>query len=627
MCGIAGVYHYASGQPVSQTELKALTEPLTHRGPDDAGYYVQGPIGLGHRRLSIIDLEGGRQPIFNEDRSVAVVFNGEIYNYELLRSELERQGHFFATNSDTEVIVHLYEQLGDSCLARLRGMFAVALWDSRTHHLLLGRDRLGKKPLYYFDDGRSLYFASELKSFFEVESFKPTIEPASCYDYLAYLCIPAPRTIFKNVFKVEPGAGLAADQGKLTQFRYWDLHFREDAALKERDVIERLDSLLNEAVKIRLMSDVPLGAFLSGGVDSSTVVALMRGLSQGPVIAASIGFDDVRFDESRYSRQVGQLFQCEHFLQTVDHNDLASIDELVWYYDEPFADPSALPTYQLCRKARQHMKVALSGDGSDEVMAGYRRYGTDLMEHKVRERLPDWLRHGIVRKAAQFYPSFDFLPRFLRAKTSLTNLSLTQQDAHFNSITYFKRQESDRVFSPRFRAHVNGYDPLSIMQRHYDQCDSQDTLNRMLYVDMKTYLPERMLAKVDRASMAHGLEVRNPFLDHKLIEFLATLPSDWKLRNGEGKYILKKLMEKQLPREILYRSKQGFDIPVDHWFRHELRSSFESLFKDPSTALFEYFDRSNLHQLWQEHISGIRDHGNKLWIFFIFDRWHRRFLG
>jgi asparagine synthase (glutamine-hydrolysing) len=625
MCGIAGIYHYSKANPASRAELESLTDVLSHRGPDGSGYYVQGPVGLGHRRLSIIDLAGGTQPIFNEDATVAVVLNGEIYNYLELRCELERTGHKFATQSDTEVIVHLYEEFGTDSFSRLHGMFSIALWDERNHRLLLARDRIGKKPLYYFLHAGSIYFASELKSFFTLNNFRPAIEPASLHDYLAYMCVPSPRTIFKNVFKLEPGCYLRVDPTGISQSRYWNLHFAEDPTRDEAEIVATLDLLLAEAVKVRLMSDVPLGAFLSGGVDSSAVVALMVNLSPEPVVAASIGFSDPRFDETQYARQVTELYRCKHFVRSVDQDDVGLIDQLVWHYDEPFGDPSALPTYQLCAVARQHMKVALSGDGSDELIAGYRRYVIDVTENTLRSTIPLWIRRSVLPRLASLYPSFQSLPSFLRAKTMLTNLSLSSQEAHFNSIAYFNGGLG--VFSPSFRSQINGYNPISIMHKYYDECDSEDALNRVLYVDMKTYLPERMLVKVDRASMAHGLEVRNPFLDHRLIEFLATVPSTWKLRNGEKKYILKKAMEKRLPQEILHRPKQGFDIPVDHWFRRKLKASFETLLLDPSTALFDYFDRSYLEQLWREHISGRRNHGNKLWIFYIFERWHRRFIG
>jgi asparagine synthase (glutamine-hydrolysing) len=625
MCGIAGIYHYSNASPASRTELESLTDVLSHRGPDGSGYYIQGPVGLGHRRLSIIDLAGGSQPIFNEDGSIAVVLNGEIYNYLELRADLERKGHQFATRSDTEVIVHLYEEIGADCFCRLHGMFSIGLWDDRNQRLLLVRDRVGKKPLYYFADGGSLYFASELKSFFKLNGFKPSIDPASLYDYLAYMCVPSPRTIFKNVFKLEPGYYLKVDPAGISQSRYWDLHFAEDSTRDEATIVERLDLLLADAVKARLVSDVPLGAFLSGGVDSSAVVALMVNLSAEPVVAASIGFSDPRFDETLYSRQVADLYRCKHYVRSVDQDDLGLIDQLVWHYDEPFGDPSALPTYQLCAAARQHMKVALSGDGSDELIAGYRRYTVDAMENTLRSLLPAWIRRRVLPSIANLYPSSESLPSFLRAKTALTNLSLSSQEAHFNSIAYFNGGVG--VFNRAFLSQINGYNPISVMQKHYDECDSGDALNRILYVDMKTYLAERMLVKMDRASMAHGLEVRNPFLDHRLIEFLATVPSTWKLRNGEKKYILKKAMAKRLPREILRRPKQGFDIPVDHWFRTKLKTSFDALLLDPSTALFDYFDRSFLEQLWREHISGRRNHGNKLWIFYIFERWHRRFIG
>jgi asparagine synthase (glutamine-hydrolysing) len=627
MCGISGLFHYGDGRPASLSDLHSLNDPLKHRGPDDSGFHVDGAAGLAHRRLSIIDVEGGRQPVFNEDGSVAVVLNGEIYNYLALRGELEAGGHRFATRSDTESIVHLYEEFGESCFSRLRGMFAVAVWDSRRSRLVLARDRIGKKPLYYFDDGSSIYFASELKSFLKLDRFEARVAPEAVYDYLTYLCVPAPRTIFKDVAKVEPGCWISIDRRGPKPGRYWDLHFCENPARTEAELLEELDCRVRDAVRIRLMSEVPLGAFLSGGVDSSTVVAYMATESADPVTVASIEFEDPRFDESVYARRVANLYSCRLVGRRVGQEDVSLIDQLVWHYDEPFGDASAVPTFQLCREARRHLTVALSGDGSDEIFAGYDRYGVDLLENSVRAFIPAWARRNALPLMAELYPHSERMPRFLRAKKFLSNVALPQQQAHFNSIACFSPSEAVQVFAPDFLAVLNGYEPQSVMRRYYESCDSDDTLNRILYVDLKTYLPERMLVKVDRASMAHGLEVRNPFLDQELIDFLATVPSAWKLRNGQGKYILKKLMERRLPHDILHRPKQGFDVPVDEWFRSTLRAWGEGIFTDGSTALFEYFDRDSLKLLWKEHTSRKRNHGNKLWVFYIFDRWHRRIVG
>ncbi len=572
MCGISGVVHTDPGRPVDRESFRRMTATLTHNGPDADGYLFGDGVALGHRRLSIIDVGGGDQPIYNEDHTRAVVFNGEIYNFRELRAELTARGHRFRTASDTEVIVHAWEQYGDDCVSRLRGMFALALWDGPARRLLLARDRLGKKPLYYAHDGERLVFASELKALIADPSMKRTVDPEAVDDYLAFGAVPAPRTIYQGIAQLPPAHYLLWEDGRIRLAEYWDVRFDVGPERSERDYLEEFAALLAEAVRLRMISDVPLGAFLSGGVDSSAVVMAMAGESTRPVLTTSVAFRESGFNEAPYAQQVAQAFHTDHREIVVAPRAAEILPTLVWHLDEPFADSSALPTYYLSRAARERVTVALSGDGGDETFGGYAwRYGLNMLEHRVRRRLPAWLRHGLLGPLASAWPKADRLPRPLRWKFFLRNLSLSPERAYFHDMSLFTPADKARLLSPEFRTTLGEHDPFAAFARHFERVAGLDHLSRITYVDLKTYLPNDILVKVDRMAMAHSLEVRSPLLDHKVVEFAASVPAGFKFRGTTSKYLVKRYLERSLPASLVHRPKQGFSIPLARWLRSDLR--------------------------------------------------------
>ena len=550
------------------------------------------------------------------------MLNGEIYNYVELRRDLESRGHQFATHSDTESIVHLYEEYQEDCFSKLRGMFAIALWDSRKRKLLLARDRVGKKPLFYSDDGQRLTFGSELKALLAGGIASNAIDSFALCDYFSFGYIPAPKTIYRSVRKVLPGHYVVADQSGLREARYWDISFANVETRSEQDWCEIVRQEMCEATRIRLMSDVPLGAFLSGGIDSSAVVAMMSRTMNRPVTTCSIGFDEKEYNETEYARQVAKFVGAEHHESIVKPGAVDIVSKLAWHFDEPFADSSAVPTYYVSKVAREHVTVALGGDGGDESFAGYRRYVFDYYENRLRRRVPGWMRRSVFGPLGKWYPPLAAAPRVFRAKATLQSLSRSPLEGYFNSISLFRPDDKDRLFTPEFRATLGGYDSIGVLEQYYNRADTDDLLSRIQYVDIKTYLPDDILTKVDRASMAVSLEVRAPLLDHKLMERVATMPSSIKLRGRVGKYILKKSMEPVLPREILYRRKQGFAIPIDQWFRNELKHlAYESLFR----ANDGIFDVNFLKKIWQQHQSGHYDRSAHLWSILMFRRWQETF--
>jgi asparagine synthase (glutamine-hydrolysing) len=622
MCGITGICEYKRQIEVHPELIHKMNQTIVHRGPDDEGIYTAPGIGFGFRRLSIIDLQGGHQPISNEDGTIWVMLNGEIYNYVELRRDLESRGHKFATHSDTESIVHLYEEYQEDCFSKLRGMFAIALWDSRKRKLLLARDRVGKKPLFYSDDGQRLTFGSELKALLAGGIASNAIDSFALSDYFSFGYIPAPKTIYRSVRKVLPGHYVVADQSGLREARYWDISFANIETRSEQEWCEIVRQDMCEATRIRLMSDVPLGAFLSGGIDSSAVVAMMSRTMNRPVTTCSIGFDEKEYNETEYARQVAKLVGAEHHESIVKPGAVDIVGKLAWHFDEPFADSSAVPTYYVSKVAREHVTVALGGDGGDESFAGYRRYVFDYYENRLRRRVPGWMRRSVFGPLGKWYPPLAAAPRVFRAKATLQSLSRSPLEGYFNSISFFRPDDKDRLFTPEFRATLGGYDSIGVLQQYYNRADTDDLLSRIQYVDIKTYLPDDILTKVDRASMAVSLEVRAPLLDHKLMERVATMPSSIKLRGGVGKYILKKSMESILPREILYRRKQGFAIPIDRWFRNELKDlAYESLFRSNDGIL----DVNFLKKIWQQHQSGHYDRSAHLWSILMFRRWQETF--
>ena len=629
MCGICGIYNF-DGRPVDKNFLERMNNVLIHRGPDGEGMFIDSNVGLGHRRLSIIDLEAGMQPMGNEDGSVQVVFNGEIYNFPELKKELENRGHIFKTRSDTETIIHGYEEWGEDFVGRLRGMFAIALWDIRIKKLLLVRDRVGKKPLYYYLEKNRLVFASELKALLEDQNIPRDIDLIALDSYLSFGYVPSPLSIFKGIRKLPP-AHLAVYHNGFTLRRYWHLDMENEVSPNsEVEVLEELRSLFDEAVSIRLISDVPLGAFLSGGVDSSAVVASMAEvMGTEPVKTASIGFTDKKFDELQFARVVSDRFHTDHAEFVVNPDVIEILDDIVWHLDEPFADASSIPTYYVSKMARKKVTVALSGDGGDEILAGYvQRYSMNRMEDNIRKKIPRILRENILGPIARSYPKADFLPRPLRLKCFLTNLSLTFEEAYFRDMSfYFLPEMKKKLYRPEFASEVKDFDAFSVLGKHFKKNRNPDVTTQAQYVDIKTYLPEDILVKVDRMSMAHSLEVRSPILDHKLMEFVGKLPSFLKLKGSESKYIFKKINESRLPKGILYRKKQGFSIPLANWLRGELKNfAYETLFSTRS-CLDAYFDIGYIKNLWKRHQGGRQDYAYPLWGLMMFELWRQKFLG
>lgn len=631
MCGICGIVDF-SGKPVHEELVRRMSDILAHRGPDQDGFYFgrsNGPsIGLGHRRLSIIDLGGGRQPLCNEDGTVWIVFNGEIYNFQELRTILESKGHIFRTNSDTESIVHAYEQWGVACVEKLRGMFAFAIWDDKAGQLFLARDRLGIKPVCYYLDHERIIFASEIKSILQDGTVKREIDLEALSDYLSLLYVPAPKTMFRNIHKLPAGHILVYSARGPEIKEYWDVSFAHTCEKPEEQWTEEIMDLLKEAVRIRLISEVPLGAFLSGGVDSSSVVGLMSTLMSDPVITNSIGFKEAAFNELEYAQEVAGLFHCRHHEYTVTPDALDVVDKLAFYYDEPFADSSAIPTYYVSQVARQNVTVALSGDGGDENFAGYRRYFYDRLENRIRDVLPKTVRETIVAGLAQVYPKADWLPQVFRAKSLLTNLSLSPATAFFYSVSQLLPGVKEKLLSAGARETLKEYHTASIFQAYFDRVapQTEDSLSRVQYIDIKTYLVDDILTKVDRASMAHALEVRVPILDHKFVELVAQIPSHLKLNGRESKYIFKKTMSRLLPENVLYRNKMGFSIPIQEWFRKDIKDMAEEILFSTESQNRGFFDYSFIQKLWQEHQRGTGNHSSILWGLLMFEKWYQKWM-
>ncbi len=622
MCGIVGIMDLNGTRDFPRTLVARMNDSQHHRGPDAGGLHLAPGIALGHRRLAIIDLTTGQQPLFNEDGSVAVVFNGEIYNYQSLMAELARLGHVFRTRSDTEVIVHAWEEWGESCVARFRGMFAFAVWDANRQTLFLARDRLGVKPLYYAQlaDG-TIAFGSELKSLLAHPGFRKDLDPLSIEDYFAFGYIPEPRTVYKAAYKLPPAHTLTLRRGEpLSAPReYWDVRFTLDNPISGHEAQEELIIRLRESVRLRMISDVPIGAFLSGGVDSSAVVAVMAGLAQAPVNTCSISFSDPAFDESQYAQRVAQRYGTRHFVDNVDSDEFSLIDVLAGTYDEPYADSSALPTYRVCQLARRHVTVALSGDGGDESFGGYRRYRLHTMEERVRGMLPLAVRRPAFGLLGRIYPKADWAPQVFRAKTTFQALARGSVDAYFHSMSILSDAMRASLYSNAFKAQLSGYGAVEVFRRHAARAGTEDPLALIQYLDLKTYLVGDINTKVDRASMAHSLEVREPLMDHPLVEWLATLPSALKLQGQESKRLLKKAMEPHLPREVLYRPKMGFAVPLARWFRGPLRERMRASLLGPRLADSGYFNRAYLEHLVLQHDSGARDYSAPIWSLLMFD--------
>ncbi len=628
MCGLTGIFDTRSKREVNRDLLVRMNESLFHRGPDEGGIHTAPGLGLGHRRLSIIDRSGGQQPLFNEDGSVVVVFNGEIYNFAELAKELRQKGHTFRTHSDTEVIVHAWEEWGEACVDRFRGMFVFAIWDSKQEQLFIARDRLGIKPLYYsmLPNGHFI-FGSELKALLQHPDLPRTIEPTAVEDYFAYGYVPEPKTILSHAHKLSPGYTLSVTRDGRAPVckQYWNVPFEVLPKQEEEEYAKELADRMTEAVKIRMIAEVPLGAFLSGGLDSSAVVAMMAGLSDNPVNTCSISFADPRYDESAYANEVAKQYNTQHTAWQVDSDDFDLIDRLAMLYDEPYADSSAIPTYRVCELAKKKVTVALSGDGGDEILAGYRRYQWFMREQNLRDVFPQGFRSLVFGGLGKVYPKALWAPRVFRAKALFQSLAKTPVESYFDISCVLKDSLRQQLFSPSFRSELQGYHALEVLKGHDKNSPAEHSLSRMQYLDMKTYLP--ILTKVDRASMAHALEVRVPLLDHKVVEWTSGLSPDLKLRGSDGKYLFKKAMAPHLSQDLMYRKKQGFAVPIAQWFRGPLRERVrESVLSD---CLLDtgIFDRRFLTRLIDDHQSGLQDHSAALWSLFMYESFQRQVLG
>ena len=626
MCGIVGIWDSRGMRTIATDVLTRMNESQHSRGPDETGIHVAPGIGLGHKRLSIIDVATGQQPLYNEDRSVVVIFNGEIYNYGALIPELTALGHVFRTRSDTEVIVHAWEAWGEACVERFRGMFAFAIWDESQQTLFLARDRLGVKPLCYaqLPDGHWL-FGSELKALLAHGGLRRDIDPRAVEEYFAFGYVPEPRTIFTSAQKLAPGHTLCLRRGQAAPAprRYWDVRFTGDNPISDADAQAELVERLRESVRLRMISEVPLGAFLSGGVDSSAVVAMMAAQSSGPVNTCSISFSDPAFDEAEFAQQVAARYQTRHFVEAVETDDFDLIDTLAALYDEPYADSSAIPTYRVCQLARKHVTVALSGDGGDESFGGYRRYRLHMGEERMRALLPLAVRQPLFGALGRIYPKADWAPRFLRAKSTFQSLARNSVEAYMHSVSVMRDDMRAALFTQEFKRRLGGYRAAEVFHAHARRAETDDPLSLIQYIDMQTYLVGDINTKVDRASMAHSLEVREPLMDHPLVEWVASLPSGLKLRRGEGKWLFKKTMERYLPNNVLYRPKMGFAVPLSRWFRGPLRKRVRSALLDGALADTGMFERRYLEHLVDSHQSGRREYSGPLWALMMFEAFLR----
>lgn len=627
MCGIAGFVSQealVSDRENAERVLDRMCRRIAHRGPDEQGMFVEGPVALGMRRLSIIDLAGGHQPMSGCDRAVKIVFNGEIYNYRELQRALEARGHHFKSNSDTEVIIHAYEEYGANCVDHLRGMFAFAIWNGCKGELFIARDRTGKKPLYYsVTTTGTLIFGSELKSLREHPEFVAKMSLEALDAYLTFGYVPDPLTIFRNVHKLPPGHHLKFSAGRVRLEQYWDFPYSEAQAKPapgEEECLEELRSLLDESVRLRLVADVPLGAFLSGGVDSSTVVGLMSRHMSQPVKTFSIGFHEDSYNELKYARVAAKQFGTDHHEFVVTPDLCEIVDELVWHLDEPFADSSAIPTYMVSKLAREFVMVVLSGDGGDELFGGYTRYALDRKRNGFA-RLPRALRQRVMQ------PLGRSLPHGARGRNYIYVNAFEPIDRYIEEISIFTRLNKPSLYTDDFRRLLGTTDATARFREYAERSRSADSLDPLLYLDSKTYLPGDILTKVDRMSMAASLEARVPLLDHKLIEFVCTrIPASMKMKGLETKHIFKRAVRDLVPAEILNRPKQGFGVPIEQWINEQLRERLRGTLTEPRTQQRGYIEPAYVNRLLDEHERGRRNHATELWALFMLELWQRTFV-
>jgi asparagine synthase (glutamine-hydrolysing) len=622
MCAICGIVNFDHSEPVDAAVIKEMTLTMAHRGPDDEGFFVEGPAGMGFRRLSIIDLSGGRQPIFNEDGSMAIVFNGEIYNYRDLAAALSAAGHTFTTRSDTETILHAYEQYGDDCVQDLRGMFAFAIWDRRRRRLLMARDRLGVKPLYYYSNGRFLAFASEIKALFEIPGVPREVDPLAFDQFLALRYVPGPRTIFKNIFRLQPGHTLVVDGAGVHIRKYWDIDYSARTEAPARKIAESFVELLEESVRLRLISEVPLGVFLSGGVDSSAILATMNKVAGGRRFKTfSVGYQTSSREEEeecelKYAHLASRALGSEHYEFRLSPKAFEEfIPGLVWRLDEPLADPSCIPLYFIAKLARQHITVVLSGEGADEILAGYGIYSKMLAIDRMRQRVPALTR--LAGRLASFTPG----ERFRR----YARMSGQPLEERYRGVCRGFSADSRRALIGPERANRSEEQLAEIFGGLLKTAKGASPLNRMLYADAKVWLPDDLLLKADKMTMASGVELRVPFLDHKLVEFAATLPDRSKL-NGHGKAVLREAMQGVLPPAILERPKKGFTIPLAPWLRSPLRQFTRDHLLGTDSPLNSYLDPSGVRRIVQEHEQATSDRSQEIWSLLVFHFWHSQFI-
>ncbi len=637
MCGITGFIHFLSEKEATEADqplLANMNQAQFHRGPDEGGEYLDEYVALGHRRLSIIDISQGQQPMASDDGDYVLIYNGEIYNFKQLRIELELLGYNFHSHSDTEVILQAYIHWGAVCVDKLQGMFTFAIWHKSEQRLFIARDRLGIKPLFYAIIDDSLYFSSELKSITLVPGLSKKINARAVEQFFALGYAAEPDTIYQQVKKLPPGHTLNIKVGDTLPSinQYWDVSYAKQVNMCEKDYLEATIEQFKMAVDSHMIADVPLGSFLSGGVDSSAVVAMMSQLSNEksadkigkPVTTCSIGFDVENYNETDFARMVAKDYKTDHQEQIVASDDFELVDLLAGLYDEPYADSSAMPTYRVCQLAREKVKVCLSGDGADELLAGYRRYALMMNEEKVRSILPYSIRKPLFGILGRLYPKMDWAPQFLRAKTTFQSLAMDTVEGYFHGVSLLNNAQRKALFSDELYQELKGYTAIEVFREHQANFDGSDPLSLIQYLDIKTYLVGDILTKVDRASMAHSLEVRVPFLDHKFVEWSATVPTALKLNNGCGKYVLKKAMEPHLPHEVLYRKKMGFRVPLADWFRGPLKQKLRDALLSDQMRTTGLFNMKTIEKWLDDHQLGRKEYSAPLWTLLMFASFYKQ---
>jgi len=626
MCGITGYIKLSESATVTDGVLEQMNQAQFHRGPDEGDQYIDQHVGLAHRRLSIIDLSSGQQPMFSQDEQYVLIFNGEIYNFQEVRTELEQLGYQFKTHSDTEVILQAYIEWGPKSVEKLSGMFSYVVWDKLKKHIFITRDRLGIKPLFYAQVDDVLYFASELKSIKLLPNLDKTIDAKALEQYFALGYVAEPKTIYSSVSKMNPGHVMLIDLNdvKIEPYQYWDVSYAEQTQMDEAEYTEQLVTEMKKAVDSHMMAEVPLGSFLSGGVDSSAVVAMMSQLSDKAVKTCSIGFDVKDYNETDFAQMVAKRYQTDHEERVVASDDFDLLDELANLYDEPYADSSSMPTYRVCQLAREKVTVCMSGDGADELLAGYRRYALMMNEEKVRANIPAAIRKAVFKPLGKVYPKLDWAPQFLRAKTTFQSLAMDTAEGYFHGVSIMNDDQRRELFSHKVLENLGDYSALNVFREHEKNFDGKDALSLIQYLDIKTYLVGDILTKVDRASMAHSLEVRVPFLDHKFVEWTAKVPTELKLKQGQGKYVLKKAMEPHLPHDVLYRKKMGFRVPLADWFRGPLKDKLKDALLSQEMRESGLFNMNTIRKWIDDHQSGRKEYSAPLWTLLMFASFYRQ---